>query len=287
MTAVTKGADNWNKPEYKYTKRPALSFKQKAIYYVSSGGVNTITAGGKSLVPDGTEVVAVNISRVWGGNGFYSRDLKDYLHLPPKTKLLLMTMCLDDLLERGWSKEFYADYEDYQRVGIDAWMPLSFSSYPEEANMHQYYQTLRTLYCTEASKAWWVTADHKLPLVQTDDLILEAVARIPQMVFNTQFVTDDRSFKYALRTIEHYHKLVDKNVSFWFVGASSPTFVHNVRKQSGLRDLYFMSAKPLYLASKGQALQLAGTSLPDKQSNKLDLSNENFKTFAKMVKSYG
>ena len=94
LTAVTKGAADWNKPEYSYTKRPILDYKQKAIFYISSGGVNTIVPKGKPLVPEDHEVVAVNITRVWSGNGFYSKDLKSYLRLSPNTKLLLMTMML-------------------------------------------------------------------------------------------------------------------------------------------------------------------------------------------------
>lgn len=285
MTAVTKGASDWNKPEYTYTARPKLEFQQRAVFYISSGGVNTIAPGKIRLVDDSHEIVAVNLTRVWSGNGFYSRDLKDYLHLSPKTKLVLMTMCLDDLLERAFTKELYTASQEYTRVGLDAWMPLSFSAYPEEAHMHQYYQTLRTLYCTEKSHAWFVTGDHKLPGLNTDDLILRAAKSIPQMVFNMQFV-EDRWFVYHMQVLKHYNALLPANVSFWIVGSSTPKFMANVRAQVGKRHVYYISAKPLYLAAKGKLLRADGGS-DESELGKKQLLDLNFAQFAKTVKDYG
>lgn len=285
MSAITKGAEDWNKPAYTYTERPRLSFTQRAVFYIASGGVNTIAPGKTHLVSSKHEVVAVNLTRVWGGNGFFSRDLKDYLHLPASTKLVLMTMTQDDLLERGWQKEFYADPSEFQAVGLDAWMPLSFSAYPEEAHMHQYAQLLRTLYCTEKSAAWFVTGDHRLNGMRTDDLILEAVAKIPQMVFNMQFV-DDKWLIYHLRIMKHYHSLVKPDAPFWIIGASTPSFMASVRQVVGSRIVYYVSAKPLYLASKGQLLLSTGktakSALPKKQ-----LLEDNFSQFSSIVTRYG
>lgn len=286
MTAVTKGAEDWNHPSYKYKERERLDFKNKAVFYISSGGVNTIAAGGKPLIEGSPEIVAVNITRVWSGNGFYSKDLKDYLHLPRSTKLVLMTMCLDDLLERAWEKEFYADPAEYRKVGIDYWMPLSFSGYPKEAHMQQYYQLLRTLYCTEKSKAWFATGDHNFPGIRTDDLVLDVVKHIPQMIFNMQFVVDDEMFKYHLRFIKHYHQLVPKDVAFWMVGSATPTFLHNVRMHCGKRDIYYLSAKPLYLASKGQGLNITGKNVGS-DLPKWELLQANINAFTKTVKEYG
>lgn len=285
LNALTKGAADWNQPTYQYTKRPLLQFKQRAIFYISSGGVNTITAGGKPLAGPEHEVVAVNITRVGGANGFYSQDLKDYLHLSPKTKLVLMTMCLDDLLERIWNREFYADVERFQRVGLDAWMPLSFSAYPEEAHTHQYYQLLRTLYATEKGQAWFTTGDHFLAGVHVNDLILKCLESIPQMVFNTQFAEGAR-FKYHLVLFKKCHELAPAHVPFWFIGASTPEFMHNTRIVCGTRPLYYLSAKPLYLASKGQQLKVGGGSLKC-DTPKWELLQENYRTFAQTVRSYG
>jgi hypothetical protein len=285
MTAVTRGAENWNHPSYRYVERPLLDVKQRSVFYISSGGVNTITAGGHSLVEGTPEAVAVNLTRVWSGNGFFSHDLKDYLHLPAKTRLVLMTMTLDDLLERAWEKELYADPFGFQKVGLDAWMPLSFSAYPNEAHMHQYYQLLRTLYATEQSHASFVTGDHFMPGLRTDDLVLAALEHIPQMVFNTQFAINDDLFKYHLRVLRHYHQLVPANVRFWVVGSASPTFIHNVRRFVGTRVVYYLSSKALYLASKGQAMTTTGA-VKASQLGKLDLLYENQRSQAALIAAY-
>ena len=185
-------------------------------------------------------------------------------------------------------KEMYADVEELRRVGLDYWMPVAFSGYQKEAHMHQYYQTLRTLYVTEKMRAWWTTGDHRFLGLRTDDLILECAQKIPQLVFNTQFigVNDDELLKYHLVLVRHYHSIMPSHVAFWFIGATSPTFTHNVRAVSGTRDLYFLSAKPLYLASKGQELQPTGKHKPSKLP-KWDLLQENIKSFSSMIKNYG
>ena len=285
MSAVARSLD-WNKPTFSFKKRPALRFNTKAIYYVSSGGINTMTAGGRTLVPEDTEVAAVNLSRVWGSNGFYSQDLKDYLHLPTKTKLILLTMTLDNILEKGWTKEFYADPLAYRAVGVDYWMPLQFSAFPHEAKMHQYYQYLRTLYATEHSEAWFASGDHRCTGLNTDDLFLRSVKAIPQIMINTQMTTNQESWLGILRTLKTYHALAPANVAFFLVGAATPSFVHNCRKVCGDRDLYFFSSKVLYLATCGHALKPGGGVAPSSLS-KLELFHINQNTFAQMVKNYG
>ena len=285
MTAVSKGAENLNLPQFKFKQRAPLQFNQRAVFYISSGGVNTIASGGKQLIGD-HEVAAVNISRVWGSNGFYSKDLKDYLHMSPNTKLILLAMSLDDLLERAWDKEMYADPTYIQSVGIDYWHPLSFSAYPANTHMHQYYQYLRTLYATEKSEAWFVSGDHYQLDMQFDDLFLQSVDAIPQVVINTQFISSDETLRWHLRLLRHYHKVAPARVSFWLVGAMNPTFMHNARAQCGTRAMYYFSSKPLYLASKGQELTLGGKSIASSLP-KLELVQLNYEMFAKMVANYG
>ena len=165
-------------------------------------------------------------------------------------------------------------------------VPLSFSAYPEEANMHRYYQTLRTLFCTEKSQAWFTTGDHYLSNVRTDDLIQQSALAIPQLVFNMQFSMDGKWLKYHLRLLKHYHELLPANVSFWIVGASTPTFIHNARKVCGARPIYYVSAKPLYLAAKGQELTENGGSKKSTAA-KHELLMDNFEQFASTVREYG
>ena len=286
FTALTKGKRGKERKnaQWNFTKRPLLKFKDKAVFMISSGGVNTIAPGDMKLV-ENHEVVAVNITRVWGSNGFYSKDLKDYLHLPKKTKLILLTMCLDDLLERAWKTEMYTEPEAFEKVGIDHWMPLAFSAYPEDANMHAYYQFLRTSMATEKSKSWWYSGDHYQIALQMDDLFKKGVEKIPQVMFNAQFLTTEAALRFNMRLFKHWHEIAPPETAFWFVGASTPSFFHNVRKLCGTRDLYFISPKMLYLASKGQAMTINGGSEPSDLS-KHDLLQKNCNTFSRMVAKY-
>jgi hypothetical protein len=195
-------------------------------------------------------------------------------------------MTLDDLLERAWSSELYTVAEDLGAVGVDYWMPLSFSAYPEESHLHQYYQTCRTLYCTSRSQAWWTTGDHGMPGVNTDDLIVESATAIPQLIFNTQFAQGADALRFTLSTFKHYHALLPEHVGFWLVGATQPTFVHNVRRLCGTRPLYYFSSKPLYLASKGQELLVSGKNQASRLP-KHELVQRNYEAFASMIKGYG
>lgn len=299
LAAVTKNPQNYNAPKFDFKERPRLDFKSKSVFYISSGGVNTIAPGETRLVPDDLAYAAVNLTRVWGGNGFYSRDLKDYLHLPAKTKLILMTITLDDLLERAWSKEFYADPLAFSRVGLDAWMPLSFSSYLESSHMHQYYQALRTHRCIDESHAWFATGDHSFPGLNINDIVLDAVSKIPQLIitphgsYNMEKSVYDQTLTphpcgTHLPAIKRLHALVPPHVAFWLVGpgAAEPSFMATVRRICGSRDLYWVSPKPFYLAAKGKALTAAGkvaaSALP-----KLELVTYNNKMHDQLVRNYG
>lgn len=281
MAIATKGAKDWNKPEFTYTARPRLTFKNKGVFYIASGGLSTIAPGMTRLIE--TDVVAVNLSRVWGGNGFYSRDLKDYLRLPKSTKLILMTMTMDDLLEKAWEKELYADPTELEKVGLDHWMPIAHSSYPNEAHMHQYYQFLRVMQTTERMHAWFVLANRRQVGLKLDDLFLQAIEKIPNVVFNTQM--EESGPEWHMRMIHSWHKLAPPHVTFWFVGAARPAFVYNTRKICGDRDLYFVSAKMMYGATKGKLVDEHGRIRPSEMP-KIDLVKQNFQNFQRMLSHY-
>lgn len=286
LDSITRNPGDWNNPKLEFHERPPITtHKQRAVFYITSGGVNTIGNVTEPLVEH--ELVATNLSRVWSGNGFYARNLKQILRLPQTTKLLLLTMTKDDLLESAWRCYFYADPAEYERVKIDYWMPLSFSSYPVEAHMHQIYQLYRTLYCTEQSRAWFTTGDHFQEGLRIDDLFIKCVTRIQNVVFNTQFVSDE-TYKFHLRLFQHAHEISPIHVPFWFVGRADPTFMHNVKKVCGRgsRVLFWVSSKPLYAASKGLRLDLKGKPKPS-MLPKVDLVRENYAVFERMVNDYG
>ena len=283
LTAVTGGSE-WNAPTYQFTERAAIRPTTHAIPYFTSGGISTVGPSEEYLVE--SDIVAVNLSRVWGGRGFYSRDMKDYFRLPARTKLVLLTMTKDDVLERAWEQELYADPLEFSRVGFDYWMPLQFSAYPEEAKMHQYYQLLRTLRALEQSRAWFMTGDHHVEGFDVDDLVAEGCLHVPQITINTQFVTNDESLRWQLRMLRHWHATLPDRVAFFLVGQINPRFVTNVRAVCGARALYFISSKPFYLATKGQALRQSGKAQKS-TLDKYDLFQHNLQQFAAIVDRHG
>jgi len=88
-----------------------------------------------------------------------------------------------------------------------------------------------------------------------------------------------------LQTLKHYHEIAPPDVAFFLVGGSTPTFVHNVRRVCGDRELFFLSSKLFYLASKGTALLPSGNKVHSPLP-KLELLQENYKTYQNMVNRY-
>lgn len=293
LDAVTRNPDNWNELNYKYHDVDPIKYDRKAIFYFNYGSAMRITDGGKKGHLVDHEVIAVSMKEVKAqGKSFITNDLHDYLCLAKKTKIILTTMVIDDHLERAWTECWYErQAEECERVGVKYWMPLAFSTYNKDARMHSYYQFCRTQICTEASRAHFFAGN--VPWMKLDDVILKGVEKIPQVMFNTQLlpsdVKDPRFVSFFAR-MKWWHELVPKKVSFWFVGSVTPTFVHNLRKMCGKRDLYFVSGKPLYLAIHGKRLKPSGSEekLADEvRADKLELIHDNYAVFERIVNSYG
>lgn len=291
LDAVTKNPSNWNAPSFTYTERPLLQFKRKAIFYIGQK-CNAKNVLGDALA--GHEVVATNMKVVVkaNGKGFQSGDLHDYLSLSKHTKIVLTSMDLDEHLERAWEEEFYLDPGLYESVGVSYWMPLAFSAYGDsDARMHRYYQLIRTLRCMESSKAHFVPAHYRAPGLRIDDLLLEVINKVPNLIFNAQFIgaADSDSMKTTLLAIKSWHAFAPAHCAFWIVGASTPAFFANVRKIVGERDVYFVSGKPLYMALYGQAMREDGNERDlsaDEQPTKPELVQTNFKMFRRLVKTW-
>jgi len=84
---------------------------------------------------------AVPIHKVANRKGkFYSSDLKDYLGLPSKKKLILSTCSFDDYMEMLWRKGAEIDYE-YNN--IDYWFPAHFSIYDDDSKIYQFANAKR------------------------------------------------------------------------------------------------------------------------------------------------
>jgi hypothetical protein len=226
------------------------------------------------------------------GKGFVSNDLHDYLSLNKRTKILLTTMDIDDHLESAWNEEFYSKPETYEKAGISYWMPLAFTtSGDKDARMHRYYQFCRTMLCTERSKPHFFPAYYRYPGLRLDDLIQEALQKIPNVIFNAQFLGSAKSdnVKITLDMIRRWHEFTPASSTFWILGASTPTFFHNVRRIVGDRDVYWVSGKPLYMTLWGQRMKEDGNErdlTEDDHPEKPQLVKDNYAMFKTLVERW-
>lgn len=293
LDAVTQNPDNWNEPQYTYTAQEKLTFKNKAIFFFSQ------KCNSKAIVGDalaGHSIIATNMKVVVkpSGRGFVSDDLHDYLSLNKRTKILLTTMDIDSHLESAWNEEFYARTDEYEKVGISYWMPLAFTTTGDrDARMHQYYQFCRTMLATERSKAQFFPAYYRGAGLRLDDLLMKALEKIPNIIFNAQFLGSAKSenVKITLSAIMKWHKFAPPTSAFWIVGASTPTFFHNVRKLVGNRDVYWISGKPLYMTLWGQRMKEDGnerrlSETPDEHPDKPQLIKDNYAMFKTLVERW-
>lgn len=291
LDAVTQNPEDWNAPKYAYTEQPRLEFKTKAIILLGQK-CNFASVIGDAFAK--RKVIATNMKVVAqpNGRGFVSNDLHDYLSLSKHTKLILTTMDIDDHLERAWEAEFYDKPELYEKVGISYWMPLAFSTYGDsDARMHQYYQFCRTSVALERSRAHFYPGYYHGAGLRLEDLILEALAKVPQVMFNAQFLGSAKTSNLigVLKSIKRWHGFAPPNVAFWIVGASTPTFFHNVRKIVGERDVYYVSGKPLYMTLWGQRMRDDGNERDlgkDDRPDKPELAEDNYRTFNRLVKQW-
>lgn len=291
LDAVTQNPDDWNAPNFTFTERELLSFKRKAVFHFSQK-CNVRATVGNALTNHA--VIATNMKVVVkpNGKGFVSNDLHDFLRVGKRTKIVLTTMDIDDRLESAWNEEFYTRPEEYERVGISYWMPLAFTTTQDkDARMHRYYQFCRTMLATEKSKPHFFPAYYRYPGLRLDDLIRPAIEKIPNLIFNCQFLgsKDSDNLLITLRMIKSWHEFAPKRCAFWFVGASTPTFFHNVRKIIGERDAYFLSGKPLYMTLWGQEMKPDGNERDLEEDERVDkprLVRRNFKMFKKLVKKW-
>lgn len=291
LDAVTRNAEDWNKPQFTYEKQPVLSFKNKAIAMLGNKCKFGQTIGDAFATH---KVVATNMKVVVrpSGKEFVSDDLHDYLNLNKKTKILMTTMDIDSHLETAWKEELYTKPELFEKVGLSYWMPLAFSTYGDtDARMHQYYQFCRTQIATELGKAHFVPGYYLGAGLRLDDLILTALKKIPNVMFNAQFLGRGNSdnVKHTLSGIKRWHLFAPPETTFWIVGASTPTFFFNVRKLVGNRDVYWVSGKAQYMALYGQRMRIDGNETdlePGDHPEKPDLVRDNYKMFRSLVEKY-
>lgn len=276
---------NFQQPKFRYEPQDVIELESRAIVVARGGGVKS-TVGPPYV--DEMDAVATTVPDVWSKKGFFSNDLKDYLRVPKEKKLILLTTMKDDVLEDCWETETFGG-EEFERVGVDYWMPLTFSTYLNDGHMNRYYQMLRTLTSMQRGRAHFVSlpsADPN-PALVVEDLWLEAVEKIKQVIFSCQFLVNDDLLRKKLTDIARWHKKVPESVPFWFIGMATPKFCHNVKKLTGSRRRYFVSANAFRLAGHGKQLLDSGGALKSPSMTKEELMFGNQRTFKKIVEKWG
>ena len=285
LTALSRGTD-YNNPVFNPVKQPLLTFSQKAILNYAFGSPERIAPEEEILFPD-QEVALTTLSFVKGKQDvFYHSDLKKYLKLSPTTKLILSTMSIDDHLEAAWEREQYGG-DFYERVGVDYWTPLAFSIFGREPKMFQYYQFLRLLWSAEQGKSHFVISAVPRTSLQINDLLEKWLEASPQVMFNAQMATNEHIVHHKTEA-KFWDDLAPKHVAFWYVGASTPVFMANIREVLPKREIYWVSSKPMWCANSGKILRKdGGEARAEFSISKKDLLYENAQNFTAIVSKYG
>ena len=235
---------------YTWQPRDVIKIKQQGIIVIQGA------VGGRvqDPYPKETQAIAVSLRHVWSGKGWYSRDMKDYLHLPKKVKLILLTMTHDAVLEKAWDNELYE--EDWSKNGFDYWQPLTFSQYYADSKMNGYWQWRRTLHATERGNGWFTPCIPSHSTKRIEFETAECAKAIPQFIFNWQF--RGRDLLDSLKYVRRHHALVPKTVPFWFVGPASRRPVRMLKRLLKSRPVYFLTSVPWLLGQKGMAYNSEG-----------------------------
>lgn len=280
--AEVRGSLPVGREVYEYAKRPKIVLSTKGIV-VTQGSVGSAFGTGYAFAPE-IEAVGVNLRHVWAArNGWWSRDMRDYLRVPKTTKLILFTSGYDDTLEKAWDSNMFE--EDYTRVGFDYWQNLSFSMYAEDSPMQTYFSSLRSLRSVSASRSWFaedLPVDHLRPEWVAARL-REQVAAIPQIILNMQFMSTDKSDILAHAVgVKRLHRDLPLHVSFWIHGPVRPWIIKLLKNICFKRDLYFMSSGPWIAGHKGQLLRTDGRMITEPKFTRREIVWENQRMYARL-----
>lgn len=169
-------------PSLTYVKHKALDFPDERIPVL-------LDRHHKTLAP----VNAVGIHRVYSGKGWKSRDIKDYLQLDKKTKLVLLTVMRDNFLERFMDMKWYDTVQD---VGFDVWQPLMFSTFMDESNMQKIYSYWRILRNLQDSGGHMVPFLWGVyPRLKVEDMVLPAIKSVPNIFINASHGSEQKEFQ--------------------------------------------------------------------------------------------
>lgn len=270
------------KDKFHFTKRPLIKLRSRAII-INQGSPGQYRAT-ESPYPKEAEALAVNLRHVWSTRGWFSHDMKDYLHVPRKMKLILLTATHDDVLHRAWNAELYDT--DFASLGFDYWQALEFSQYADYSKYHSVWEGYRVLRAIEVSKAHFATFPGKLDLGKQRReyrLYEKCVEAIPQITVNLQLSSSVNEFQFRIATAV-LKRFVDRIPvkAIWFIGIVSANAIYNLQRNLPDQRCYFLSVNPWLAAHKGDEFSKVGK-LKKSDIPRLDLLLQNQRNYANLV----
>lgn len=271
--------------DYDFKKRPLLKFGHKHV--VTHTGL--IPGAEKDCYPEGTEMVACNLNRLWTPRGWHSRDLRDYLKIPSKKiKLIMFSCAYDDILERAYEHEVH--FEDFASLGLDAWEIYEMSIYSDYSNFYNFWMGYRMLHAGEASGSWF---GQMSPSWLFDKDAGEKPFKpwrqwakaAPQLTINWHFtkLKDATAWRRWAGFVRHGLRHLPEIKALWFQGVSSPDQVYNLSRAFPEHDCYFLAGAPWVAAKKRRLFTERGGVEPSPNMDRPELLLENQRNFASLV----
>jgi hypothetical protein len=168
---------------------------------------------------------AVPIHKVADRKGrFRSSDLKDYLGLPSRRKLILSTSAPDDYQEALWAAGGQTDYSGH---GIDYWFPGHFSIYDNDSRMYQFASARRQqLHAawTRSQFVWFRLGEH-IPIQ-----FMQPIRNAPSVLISTGQMLTTRNRQILGQEISRADAWFPADTAFFIVGGRRDLPVSDERK---------------------------------------------------------
>lgn len=204
-----------------------------------------------------TEAIAVPLRHLWSPErGWRSGDLKDYLRIDPEVHLISTTMTKDDFLETLWAHDMHGG-DDFYDHGIDAVMPVMFSTYYEKGNLSNFFDSKRAFASLKLGRSDFIPMVWSKSLI-CEDIALEAAKTIKNAVFNAQFLFNDDTMNRKLKDLLYWHFILPPDVEFYLVGMTSFPAIVAFKKMLQPRKMVFISVSPWFAATRSKRVTISG-----------------------------
>lgn len=195
-------------PQLKYTPQPKLDFPDERIPVL-------INRQHRSPAP----VNAIGLPKVYSAarRCWKSKDIKDYLNLDKKTKLILLTSMrenqIDVLMDKPW-------HEDVYRVGFDHWQAIGFSMFQDDGQMMRLLSFWRMMKGLSVSQAHFVPFSYEASQrLMIDPYFEDAIKAVPNIFWEGSHGSEQSAA--MLRTlgyVKKYGAIYGNKVSWFFRG---------------------------------------------------------------------